>query len=340
MLTYLSLHLNKWRKRPFVILLLAFPLLCTFLLYPFFENTAGETAVPIAVVDEDQSDDSRTVTDRVEDSGRVRLVSQATRAEAETDVQKGAVEAAFIIEKGFQASIRQGEVNEVITWIRNENSALDVFAKEAFGAELMRLALNAKAAVIVEQETETSFEEVFQYSDQFWEPEPLFQVSVTERSPQQPEREEPQLQSWQVTVLQLFFLYAWLLAIFFLYEVTKDENSGRLARIKLIQKTTASYFFAHFVIFAFIGLISYILPLNGLFFLSETPQDLMAAWNIHGIIVAALTFIVTWCLFMAFGKKRWAVYILMLIAVSSFIFTITQTGFTDLWPHQWLLINQ
>ncbi|TGB01123.1 ABC transporter permease [Halobacillus salinus] len=333
MLTYLSLHLNKWKKRPFLSLLLfCFPLLATLLLYPVFENTAEETAVPIAIVDEDNSDYSETILERTRGAERLRF-TEMEAGEAEDAVRKGTMEAAFILEDGLQEALNDGDVRDVVTWVRSDEALFDVYAKEAIGAEVMRLALNAKAANAIDED----FDEAFAYSDSFWEPAPLFQMDFTERSPDNPDVEVPKLAAWHVMAIQLFFLYGWVLGIFFLRELIADEKEGRLQRIRLIQQTTVRYFASHFVLFCLVGAGSFLLGLGALFYLADITQVLVQAWLVRSLIVFAITLLVTWCLFMGTGRKRWMVPVLVLLALASFLLTVTSTGITGIWPHSWLV---
>ncbi|WJE15048.1 ABC transporter permease [Halobacillus sp. ACCC02827] len=338
MLTYLSLHLNKWKKRPVLFLLLfLFPLLSTCILYPLLERTAEETAVPVAIADEDDSSYSRIILERLQEAERLRFTAM-TKEEAEKAVRKGTMEAAFILESGLEDTIRLGQVDNVVTWIRADESLLDVFAKEAVGAQVMRLALNAKAGVDVSAANGTaSFEEAFAYSEEFWEPEPLFQVHFTERSPENPSMEAPKLEGWQVMVIQLYFLYSWMLALFFLRTILADDREGRLDRIRLLQGTTTRYFFHHFLLFGLVGIGSFALSICGLFYFAATPQELIEEWVIRSILVFAVTLFITWCLFMGTGRKRWSIPVLLLLALASFMLTVSGIGYLDMWPHYWLV---
>ncbi|WP_082233083.1 ABC transporter permease [Halobacillus massiliensis] len=336
MLTYLSLHLNRWKKRPVApLLLLLFPLICMTVFYPYFKNTAEQTAVPIGIVNEDNSVFSELVLERMADSSRVRLMPLSREA-ANEEVQRGDMEAAFVIEEGFQETIQSGEIKDTITWLRSEDSLLDVFAKEALGAELMRLALNSKAGNAVELAGQTTYDEAFQYSDSFWEPNPLFQMSFEERSPLEPEIEILRLQEWQVTVIQLVFLYAWILSIFYLRTIQLDVQSGRLKRILLIQKSAHAYFAGHFIVFLIISLLPFALGINALFYFSETPMDLVQEWNLWALAVFTVTLLLTWSLFMGMGKKRWSLMGLVFLAIGSFTLTAADIGWSELWPHYWL----
>ncbi|MCA0970690.1 ABC transporter permease [Halobacillus litoralis] len=332
MLTYLFLHLNKWKKRPFLyVLLFTFPLLATVILYPLLKNTADETAVPVAIVDQDDSGYSETILERIGNSERIRFTVM-DESEAEEAVRKGSMEAAFVLEDGLESALNEGDVDDVITWIRADESLFDVYAKEAVGAEVMRLAMSARAGLRVEQEG-GSFEEAFDYSEQYWEPEPLFQMSFSERSPENQAVEAPKLESWQVLIMQVFFLYGWVLAIFFLRAVQDDEREGRLQRIELVQQTKVNYFISHFLLFGIVGAGSFLLGTSGLFYITGTERELVLAWLGRGVVVMAVTLFVTWCLFMGAGRKRWVVPVLVLVALASFMLTVSDTGFTGLWPH-------
>ncbi|QST00616.1 ABC transporter permease [Pontibacillus sp. ALD_SL1] len=337
MLTYLSLHLNKWKKRPgLALFVLLFPILVTIISYPFFQKAAEETAVPVAIVDEDESSYSTTVLRRVKEAERLRVLSMSS-SEAEKGVQKGEIEAAFIIKKGFQETLQNGGVEETITWIRSKDSTLDVFAKEAIGAELMRISLNAKAGNTLEQSSSVSFEEGFQYADQFWEPEPLFQMDFKKRSSEAQDQETFTFASWQMVTIGLYFLYAWLVAILFLKTLVADQRTGRLQRIMITQHTTFSYFVGHFLVMIVMGLGTFLPATIALFSLSSAPLLFIAEWSGWALGVMVTTLVITWFLFMGLGRKRWTIITFIALAVGSFTLTTADIGWTVAWPHSWLV---
>ncbi|GGD16088.1 ABC transporter permease [Pontibacillus salipaludis] len=337
MLTYLSLHLNKWKKRPgLALFILLFPILVTILSYPFFQKAAEETAVPVAIVDEDESSYSTTVVRRVREAERLHVLSMSS-PEAVESVQKGQVEAAFIIKKGFQDTLQNGEVEETITWVRSNESTLDVFAKEAIGAELMRISLNAKAGNTLEQSSSVSFEKGFQYADQFWEPEPLFQMDFKKGSSEDVAQGPVPLASWQMVTVALYFLYAWLVAILFLRTLIRDEEAGRLQRIRITQYTTYSYFAGHFLVMIVLGIGTFLPAAIALFFLSSTSVPVNAEWSGWAMAVLVTTLVITWFLFLGLGRKRWTIILFIALAVGSFTLTIADLGWTLAWPHSWLI---
>ncbi|KGP90400.1 hypothetical protein N780_05335 [Pontibacillus chungwhensis BH030062] len=337
MLTYLSLHLNKWKKRPgLALFILLFPLLVTILSYPFFQKAAEETAVPVAIVDEDESLYSTTVLKRVKEADRLRVISMSS-SEAEKGVRKGEIEAAFIIKKGFQDTLQNGEIEETITWVRSNESTLDVFAKEAIGAELMRISLNAKAGNTLEQSSSVSFEKGFQYADQFWEPDPLFQMDFKKRSSEALAQEPYTLASWQMVTIELYFLYAWVVAILFLKTLVADQRTGRLQRIMITQHTTFSYFAGHFLVMVVMSLGLFLPATIALFFLSTAPLPFIAEWSAWAVVVLGTTLVITWFFFMGLGRKRWTVIVLIVLALGSFTLTAADIGLTLAWPHSWLV---
>lgn len=335
--TYLSLHLNKWKKRPgFALFIFLFPILVTILSYPFFQKAAEETAVPVAIVDEDKSSYSTTVVRRVREAERLNVLSMSS-SEAVESVQKGQVEAAFIIKKGFQDTLYNGEVDETITWVRSNESTLDVFAKEAIGAELMRISLNAKAGNTLEQSSSVSFEKGFQYADQFWKPEPLFQMDFKKGSSEYVAQEPVTLASWERATLALYFLYAWLVAILFLRTLIRDEQAGILQRIRITQQTTFAYLTGHFIVMIVLGIGTFLPAANTLFFFSSMSLPFSAEWSGWGVAVLVTTLVITWFLFLGLGRRRWTIVLFIALAIGSFTLTTAGIGWTLAWPHSWFI---
>ncbi len=341
MLTYLTLNVHKWKRRPFLfLLLLLLPLLAFLALYPLFKSSVGDVAIPVALVDEDESQWSELVQERVAQDNRVRII-EVDRNKANEAVQKGDVEAAFVLKNGFMESIRSGNISDSVHWLRTEQSELDVFVKEQIGAEMMRLALNAKAANTLQNwGANVDWEEAFQHADEYWEPSPLFQMEYMAKSPTQGKAPEVGLALWMFVVIALFFLYAWLWFIALLNGIVQDEKAGRVARVLFLRSSLNGYYFMHFIIFCVVVSTAFFLALNGLFYVTNTSGELMTAWNVWSAGVLVGTMLLTFIVFLL-GKRSsktlLVITVFILISFTVNILPMQTIGVMEvLFPHNWL----
>ncbi|QHE51222.1 ABC transporter permease [Pontibacillus sp. HMF3514] len=341
MLTYLTLNVHKWKRRPFLfLLLLLLPLLAFLALYPLFKSSVSDIAIPVALVDEDESQWSEIVQERVAQDNRVRIIDM-DREKAKVAVQKGDVEAAFVLNQGFMEAIRSGNISDSVQWLRTEQSELDVFVKEQIGAEIMRLALNAKAANTLQNwGANVDWEEAFQHADEYWDPNPLFQMEYIVKTPKQGEAPDVGLAQWMFVVIALFFLYAWLWFISLLKGIVQDEKAGRTARVLFLRSSLTGYYFMHFITFFVVISGSFFLALNGLFYVTNTSQELMTTWNVWSACVLFGTMLLTLIVFLL-GKR--SSKMLVVITVFTFIsFTVNLLPMQPpgvmgaLFPHNWL----
>ncbi len=342
MLTYLSLNVHKWKRRPFLFLIvLLLPLISFFTLYPLFKTSVSDTAVPIAIVVEDDSEWAGLVQERVGVDKRIRIRDMSSE-EAKEAVQKGNVEAAFILQEGFMENLKSGNISDSVEWLRTEGSDLDVFVKEQIGAEMMRLALNAKVANTLQNwESSVEWEEAFLHSDKHWQPDPLFQMEFVAKSPEQREVLENQLESWKLVVMAIFFLYAWIWFISLLNEVSRDEKAGRIARVLLLRSTVRRYYVMHFLIFGGAASAAYFLALNGMLYITNTGQELVVGWNVWSVIVLFTTLLLSYIVFLLWIRSAASLMAIILFALISFTLYVLPFQASGMWttllPHNWLI---
>lgn len=166
-----------------LLLLLCLPLLVVALLETVISKTVVEGKIPIAVVDEDDSDYSRTVIARVAKTPHVAL-EMCSRKEAVRRIEAQTADLAFVFKEGFQANIAQGQYRELVDLIESPASLSSGLLKEVVASEIMRFVSNATAAndvvayytekgLITAQEKKPLWQEAWHYTDAQWEPEPL-----------------------------------------------------------------------------------------------------------------------------------------------------------------------
>ncbi|KGP73110.1 ABC transporter permease [Pontibacillus yanchengensis] len=347
MLTYLGLQLRRWRTKPIIALISAIlPFLCFLLFVPFLTTTTEEATIPVAIVDEDESTSSQRIISRLTNQQRLSI-HLLSHKDMEQALRKGEVEAGFVLQEGLEEKVREGSIQNTITWMRTSNSTFDVFIKEQLGAELMRIALNAKAANTVMQASQSnkSWEEIYQYSAAFWEPSPLFEMNFMQRSPTSPQQEKPILASWHKTVLILFFFYTWTMSIWLCRVLKKDKQSGVLDRLSLVQLTPFRYYLGQGFSIWLATLVTLVISLCAMRW--SVPWELLLPWGMWTIIVFTGTVVATYAFFLMFKLSSATLFIIEGVAVVTVVATLlNQSGVSwvgekvvTYFPPSWLLHN-
>ncbi|MYL32495.1 hypothetical protein GLW08_06955 [Pontibacillus yanchengensis] len=347
MLTYLGLQLRRWKTKPFVALIsMMFPFLCFFILAPFLTSTTEKTTIPIAIVDEDESTYSQRIVSRLTDQQRlsIQLLPYKDMVKA---LQKGEVEAGFVLQEGLENEIKAGAIQDTITWMRTSNSTLDVFIKEQLGAELMRIALNAKAANTVMEASQSNkdWEEVYQYSASFWEPSPLFEMNFIKRTPSFPQQDKALLANWHKTVLVLFFFYAWTMSIWLCQQLWKDKQNGVLDRLSLVQLTPIRYYLGQGLSIWLVSLMSFLIAICAMG--GRVPWDLLLQVGLWASIVLTGTIVVTYAFYLMFKLSSATLIVIESVAVVTVVATLlNQSGVSWIgdtvvpyFPPSWLMHN-
>lgn len=156
--------------------------------------TAGYTlknekldTIPVAVVDEDESAYSSLLMERLSKKEGLSLntVDHETAQELLEDSQ---VEQVFIINKGFEESVKKGDSVGLIELISSSSSYSAGYTSEVVAGETIRMVTADMASNNVTQQYESlgiekgsGFrDEVYAFADSLWEPEPLMTIDYKE----------------------------------------------------------------------------------------------------------------------------------------------------------------
>lgn len=143
--------------------------------------------IPLAVVDEDMSDSSRLLLDRLDEKEGISL-TRTDRENAMEMLENYEAEQVYIISEGFEDSMLKGESEGLLEMYSSPSSYSEGFTREVVVAEAIRIIMTNTAADNVLQKYEeleiekgSGFrEEVTAYADTFWEPEPIFTIDYRE----------------------------------------------------------------------------------------------------------------------------------------------------------------
>lgn len=152
-----------------------------------FEKGQSELAIPVALVDEDKGDFSKTITKRMNGQSKIKIID-VSRGNAERLLAKNEVDSVFIIKQGFQDKLLQEKRgNTIDVWVSPSSMAVGI-VREVMASEVMRLTSNIKAAERVEKlynqkgiDTSSVWAEAYNFTDAQWDPEPLMTIDYKER---------------------------------------------------------------------------------------------------------------------------------------------------------------
>ena len=140
--------------------------------------------IPIAFVDEDKSAWSSVLLQRI--SQKEGLMVETTEREAALSMLEGSkVEQVFIIKKGFEEKIKNGENKELIDVVNSPSSYSADFTAEVAAGEVMRLIAGNMAVDWVTKQYKklgkpVNVDDVEKYYHSLWQPEPLMTIDYKE----------------------------------------------------------------------------------------------------------------------------------------------------------------
>ncbi|MEQ6388908.1 ABC transporter permease [Bacillaceae bacterium S4-13-58] len=262
MLTTLFLRLKQLIDKPWMMLfLILIPMIVVLAIQPLIQKSMDTVGIPIAVVGLEQTGSSDFIELKLSEADRIDI-RHLDEKQSLTLLQKGEVEAVFVFDEEFEEILQSGEIKKAITWYRTGESQLDFIVKEKIASLVTRYAINSKAAQQVSSHTDVSWQKAWDYSDEFWEPEPLFQIEhemIVTKEIQQEEKPSVQMSS---LLWAGFFLYLSWSTLLYLHEpLIHEKRKGILERIRSNKGTILPYYLGHFVFTTGITLLVFFLYL-------------------------------------------------------------------------------
>lgn len=196
--------------------------------------------IPVAAVDEDNSDYSGTVIDRLSKKEGL-LVIPADKTEALRMIKSNKVEAVFVIKDGFKEKLSKGENKGIIDIVKSPSSFSANFIGEIIAGEVMRLSSAHMAADWIlkqykslnKQADAGLTNEVMRYADSQWEPEPLMTIKYYElegNSMQDvPNIQIPSAKASSIGIIVAFIMFYILFSSGWLIEERRNGTLKRLA---------------------------------------------------------------------------------------------------------------
>ncbi len=203
------------------------------------EKTANATKIPVVIVDEDASEYSKTVIERVSKNPAI-AVSTVSEDEARNLIETQNAAIGFLISKGFMEQIRSNDEDGLVTMWLSTGTISHGLVREIFASEVKRLSSNSYGANTVLKtygksenlnaaEQASVWKDAWAYSDKHWEPKPLmtvdYKVGVTSEKAEAADSGGASIYVPGMLVLLMLFSFLWN------SWPIKDRDSGMRSRV-------------------------------------------------------------------------------------------------------------
>ncbi|MGE7781807.1 ABC transporter permease [Peribacillus sp. NPDC097264] len=179
----------KHMFKPITLLLFLLPIVAAVGVGSLLEKQQKELVIPIAIVDEDQTDFSGNLIKQMELQQRI-VVKETSFDEADTLLSRNEVDSIFVLKKGFQAHILDDKRKESIELWTSPTSIASGIVREVVASEVTKVTSSVKAANRVEKLYQQEkgikadvWDEAFEYTKDQLDPKPLMTINyVSENS--------------------------------------------------------------------------------------------------------------------------------------------------------------
>ncbi|WP_235988811.1 ABC transporter permease [Aquibacillus kalidii] len=254
MIAILKTRILHWRKQGFsLICWLLLPLLATTIFITIADKWQEDTKIPVGLVVKDNSIMADTLTKAIEATPLIR-VEKWSEDVALVKLEQHELDSVFVIEEGYQESIKDNSRNQLLTAYISDMSLAYTPVKEAIASYAQQDAGSSRAAHIVRQmiqhynvERNWTWDEIVMTSNQIREDESLLHSSFSFHNQTVPVQEENSISLWNVWGIWSFFS---LLTTFFLFDwVIKEKQSSIRIRLSFLKMSFKDYLLRNWIVY-------------------------------------------------------------------------------------------
>ncbi|MFL0472975.1 ABC transporter permease [Priestia sp. 179-F W1.4 NHS] len=263
----ISEKIKQLLKRPMLIVMIFFlPLIGTVISSSFLAKVQSDSKIPVALVDQDHSNMSKQVLDRLRKTTEIQFLSM-NEEQARKQLEKNKIDSIFVFPNGFQQEVAAGNYQGVIDLLTLPSSVATEAVREVVASEVTRLTTNVKAANEVRflykvyhiHAGPDLWKEAYHYTDNQWKPKPLMTIDYEAQGTKKYKK--------QGSVQMTGYVPLWGFFTLLLCCITSDwmikERSHLFKRMKTMQKGLYGYIrsvsAAYAVLYVLQALISFAL---------------------------------------------------------------------------------
>ncbi|MEH7358828.1 ABC transporter permease [Priestia megaterium] len=263
----ISEKIKQLLKRPMLIVMVFFlPLIGTVISSSFLAKVQSDSKIPVALVDQDHSNMSKQVMDRLRKTTEIQFLSM-NEEQARKQLAKNKIDSIFVFPNGFQQEVAAGNYQGVIDLLTLPSSVATEAVREVVASEVTRLTTNVKAANEVRflykvyhiHAGPDLWKEAYHYTDNQWKPKPLMTIDYEAQGTKKYKK--------QGSVQMTGYVPLWGFFTLLLCCITSDwmikERSHLFKRMKTMQKGLYGYIrsvsAAYAVLYVLQALISFAL---------------------------------------------------------------------------------
>ena len=263
----MGILLEKIKKclEPRFLFLLIAPLFATFLLGSFFEKQQETLTVPIALVDEDQTEFSKAIIEEMRNQEMFNVL-EVSMLEGKRLLERNEIDSLFILKSGFQERLLEEKEEETITLLTSSTSVASGIVQEVVASEVMKVSSAVMAANRVQRiyekngvENGFQWKDAYDYSMDQWEPSPLMTIDYVAENKGRDTKVEK-------TSILFSYLGIWgfftMIVIFITCDWIVKERSILFSRMKTTYR----------------GLSSYLRQTAGALFFLHGSQSILSFW--------------------------------------------------------------
>ncbi|MBZ6489114.1 ABC transporter permease [Priestia aryabhattai] len=241
----ISEKIKQLLKRPMLIVMIFFlPLIGTIISSSFLAKVQTDSKIPVALVDQDHSNMSKQVVNRLQKTTEIQFLS-LNEEQARKQLAKNKIDSIFMFPNGFQEEVEAGNYQGVIDLLTLPSSVATEAVREVVASEVTRLTTNVKAANEVRflykvyhiQAGPDLWKEAYHYTDSQWKPKPLMTIDY--------EVQGTKKHTKQGSVQMTGYVPLWGFFTLLICCITSDwmikERSHLFKRMKTMQKGLYGY---------------------------------------------------------------------------------------------------
>lgn len=244
----------------FILAMLIVPIALS-LITGYAQNKEKLGYIPVLLVDEDHSEYSERLCDRLKAKEGLRTVL-TDRERALKELSEDNAETMIVIEEGLERNFREGKTENVITLVKSPSTYSAELLKEIIAVEALRIYTGDFTYEWIAESfkrnglnaSDISREEIIERVEAYWQPKPIMEISYEEIEAIPEKDKAVSIPSFAAASLGLMVLFIMLGLLFGSGWLCEEKANGTLQRVLSIRNAAMPLFMGNVTALLAMGL--------------------------------------------------------------------------------------
>lgn len=287
-------------SKGFIIIMVILPIIFVYAIGSIYSPDYLAEGIPIAIVDEDNSEYSRFLIDLLKKEEIVKIIEVDEKRAYEMVANNG-VEGAYLIKSDFEMLIKNNDYPKIEVMKSSASYGAEAIS-EIISSSVVRLISNARAAntvvgeyknrgLIGEEDKEKLWQAVFDTSESYWYPQQLMQLDYTSVYYGTESESRGMIAGFTEGPIGILMTFLALFLGYGLISIVKEREEGTLRRLYIISSSSTAIVMGNAIAMFFLAIFHIVVLLSIFYYVLNIPFNISLGQITYMLAIYSLLWI-------------------------------------------------